>query len=736
MSFENLPPPPNVRLSNPVDIHALWTSVRSSWKSILGFCTVTSMVTALWVMAMDPIFRASATLMIESQQANTVSIDEVYGLPSANKEYYLTQFEILRSRDIAKLAIDELNLWEHPLYAPQEKNNGFKFNPRATIKSALGSLVNTGKEKKSESIDPQEKAKAKIVERFMGQLRVAPIKNTRLVKVSFDSTSRKMSAKIANTVTQVYMESHLDTNLQSTQEAGEWLTSRLDDLRANLESSQQALQAFRDKEELVDVAGVQTLGQQELMDLASRLSEARRARIGAENVYRELGGKSNYSVDQLLTMPAVMEHPLVQSISRDASAAEQEVSNLARRYGPEHPKMIAAISRQQSTREKLQKRVLQVAAGIENEYQLAQRNEQYLAQQLARSKGEVAELNRKEFRLRDLEKQMETDQRLYDLFFNRVRETSENVGFQSAIARVVETAEPPLYAVKPKKTQIVMISFMLSALIGVALVLLRQRLDNTIKAPNDVPDKLKMPLLGALPEVKLPKKQIGPYTGFMDDRKSVFSEAVRTIRTSLLLSNMETPHKITVITSTLPGEGKSTVAINLAAALSQMESVLLIDADLRRPTLAHAFQLPQGQPGLSNVLAESDTLESAICKTDHGFDLIPAGVIPINPQEMLSTGRFKDLLKDLANKYQRIIIDSAPVSSVSDSLILATQSDSLVYVVKADAISYTQILRNIDLIKYSNLPLTGVILNRIDLKKQSKYEQGGYYATPYGHSQT
>jgi capsular exopolysaccharide synthesis family protein len=242
--------------------------------------------------------------------------------------------------------------------------------------------------------------------------------------------------------------------------------------------------------------------------------------------------------------------------------------------------------------------------------------------------------------------------------------------------------------------------------------------------------------LGALPAIRLNKDQIGPYLGYLEDTQSGFSEAVRSIRTGLVLTGLQKPHKITVVTSTNPGEGKSTVAINLAAALAKMESVLLIDADLRRPSIATAFALPSGTAGLNNVLAQSNRLEECVHRIDAGFDLLPAGLVPANPQELLSTARFKKLVTHLSEQYDRIIIDSPPVNAVSDSLILATLADSLVYVVKADVTPQKLALKNINLIKGNNLPLTGVVLNQMDVKKQDGYSGEGYYNSYYSNAQS
>lgn len=721
-----------------VDVRRLWRVVRHSWRSILGLCLVVSLLTTLWVMRIDPVYRASTTIMIESQAPKTISIEAVYGPPRATYDYLLTQFDIIKNRDMAELVANELDLWNNPYFAPPKGVDGTEDKEVSglNIPEWLSGLVLSVSDKKAPVVDPEERRKAAVINGIMGPLSVEPVEYTQLVVVSFEATDRQLAADVVNALARVYIQSQMDAKLQSTREAGDWVGSRIEDLKAKLDASQQALQEFRDRENILDVAGGQTLGAQELNELTTRLGDARRARVEAENIYRELGGTANYSVEKMMNMPAVLQHPLVQNLAQAQTDAQQEVTNLARRYGPEHPKMMAANARMQSVRTELKQQVLQVATGIEKEYRVVQRNEQNLVEQLAAVKQDVASLNRKEFRLRELEQQVEADQRIYDMFFNRAKETSETIGFQVAHARVVEKASPPISPIKPDKPRIVQIAFLLSALTGIGLAILRDALDNTLKTPEDVLEKLKVPLLGALPAIKLKKDHVGPYVGYLEDVQSGFSEAVRSIRTGLVLSGLQQPHKITVVTSTNPGEGKSTVAINLAVALAQMEKVLLIDADLRRPSIAEAFALPSGTPGLSNVLAQSSKLEDCLKKIDVGFDVLPAGIVPANPQEMLSTTVFKKLVTDLSNQYDRIIIDSAPVNAVSDSLILATLADSLVYVVKADVTPQKLALNNIGLFKNNHLPLTGVVLNQLDAKKQDSYGKEGYYKNYYGYVQS
>ena len=724
-----------------IDVRHLWRVVLQSWRGILGLCIVVSLLTALWVMRIAPVYRATTTIMIETQQANTVSIEEVYSLPYRNYQYFQTQFEILKYRDIAELTANALDLWNHPQFAPPiktgepeeiEETGGFKQDIRAWIASLLTTAAD--QQAPAVEVDAEEQRKAAVINGIMGGLSVAPVEFTQLIKISFESTDRKLAAQVANTVAQVYIQSQLDSKMNSTREASNWLYSRLDDLKLNLDNSQQALQSFRDQEQILDVSGGPGLDVQKLNDLSVRLGEARRARTQAEGIFRALGGAADYSEAELMRMPAVLQHPMVQGPAQSLTLAQQEVTQLAKRYGPEHPRMISSTARQESAAAEFEKRVLQATQSLEETYLRALRNEQNVAQQLAEVKQEVAQLNRKGFRLGELEQQLEADQRLYEMFFSRARETSENFGFQQAPARVVEKAITPMSPVRPNKQRTVSIAFLLSALLGVGLAILRDLLDNTLKSPDDVTDRLNAPLLGALPNIKQKKGFPGPYLGYIDDPKSLFSEAVRSLRTGLVLSGLEKPHKITIVTSTNPGEGKSTVAINLAAALAQMESVLLIDADLRRPSIAKAFALPSGAPGLSNVLAKSDETAACIHKTDAGFDVLPAGIVPANPLEMLSTARFKTLVKDLAKQYERVIIDSAPLNMVSDSLILATLADSLVYVAKADSTPHRLAQKHINLIKHSNLPLTGVVLNRMDTKKQDAYYgKNGYYNSNYSY---
>jgi capsular exopolysaccharide synthesis family protein len=707
-----------------IDLTRYWRILMQRKWAIVGLAFTLSLVATLVVFAMKPVYSASTTILIESEQAKAVSIEEVYGLNTGAKEYFLTQFEILKSRDLALKVIKELNLRNNSEFDPDIKSDSLiSFDLKSWLPMGPNEELN---------LESMEAIKtASILNQFVSQLTIMPIKNTQLVTVTFESTSPKMAATIANSLAKAYITSHLEAKLDATRQAATWLGERIEGLKSKLDTSEQKLQAYRDIEGLVDISGVKTLNEKELNEITSRFVEARRQRSSAENIYRQIGNLQNKSPEELMSVPAVLQHKHIHSLQEQESAAKGDVANLAKRYGPRHPKMIAAKARLNTTEIELQKQALSVVTGIKKEYQVALNNEQDLKKQLAFSKSEVSEINKKEFRLRELDREVQTNRKLYDLFFTRTQETNESGGFQSAHARVVDKALAPVKPIKPKKGLIIIIALILGGAIGVVIAFLLDTLDNTFKAPTDIQERLHKPLLGILPI--LSEKDGSPIQIYKKNPQSQFSEAVKTIRTGMVLSGIDTPHKITVITSTCPGEGKSTVSLNLTQSLAQMESVLLIDADMRRPTVAASFNLPQGSPGLSNLVAGTSPLERCLYKQD-GFDIIPAGVIPSNPLELISSKAFKEILVSLSEQYDRIIIDSAPVQAVSDPLILSTMADSIIYTIRANSTPYRAVAAGIARFTHSNLPLTGIVLNRVDTDSLEKYGYGndGYYNGYYG----
>ena len=727
-----------------VDLRALWRTFVRYWRAIAGLIFVVGVLATFYAQAQTPIFLASAKLMIDNQKANTVSIDEVYGVPVRDKEYLSTQFEVIKSRDIAKRAVEELNLIKHPLYKYSEPDPPWWSQQWAALRSSLTGLVTfrgEGPNPVAETVESQSDVHAeRIVSRFMEALSVAPIRDTSLVSISFESPDPELAARVPNTMAKVYVESQLDAELESTRAASAWLSSRVGELYTALSKSQQELQAFRDEENLVDIQGVETLAVQELQELISRLSEARRARSTAETIYNEVHLDSSRDINDLMDSPVVLQHPLVQGPAQDESTAAQLVERLEQRYGPEHPKMIEALTALDGARLALRARVEQVIAGIKSEYRIAKANEASIAEQLNSVKAEVAKLNRQKFRLQELERKVDADQRLYEMFFNRVRETSEVSSFQEAPARIVEHAVVPRVPVKPNKKLIVIAAVFISLFIGFGLALLAEAFNQNIRTADDVFRELQTPLLAIVPLRSLAKEERGrPYFGVVKAPSSIYAEAFRTLRTSLLLGREDKSCHVTLVTSGGASEGKSSTSENLAYVLSKMGRTLLIEADLRKPSFHKQPELyREGRIGLADLLTDQTSLADALLSWDTNLETILAGKpCPRDSLELLSSERFNKLITFMRERYDYIVIDSPPLGLVTDALVLARHADSTVFVVRSG--TPTNVAKSsLERLRQGGLPVDGVLLNMLDAKEASygtRYGLGYGYGYGYGHKE-
>lgn len=561
----------------------------------------------------------------------------------------------------------------------------------------------------------------------MGRISIAPQGKSQLVSVQVDMADPVMAANAANRLVQGFIEAQLEASMSMSASASAWMNSRLDELRAKLKTAETQLQEFREQENLVDIDGVSTISAAELAATSNRMVDARSNRAEAESLYRQVQSMKSGGWRKLATVSSVLGDPLIQQFKSNEARAKSKVDELSKRYGARHPAMEAAQTELAAAEASLRGQVEQVVAAIERNYRLAVANESSLRGSVNENRAQIQEISRKEFQLREYQREVDSNRALYDIFLTRLKETAATSDLETVNARVVDTATVPTNPVKPRKGLIVLLATFLAGLAGVGLTLLREKLNNTFKSTEDVENKLNLPVLGILPLVK--KKQRKNISHLYEtDTDKAFSESIRTIRTSLVLSDLVKPHKIIVVTSSLPGEGKSTVAANLAIALGQMEKVLLIDADMRRPTLARNFAIAVGTPGLANVIAGTAGLQESI-QSIHGVDMLIAGAVPPNPLELLSSPRFTELIEQLGEQYDRVVIDSPPTQAVSDALMLGTLANALIYVIKSEDTAIPQALKGVGQLLQSNVPVTGVVLNQVDIRKARKqgYTYAGYY---------
>lgn len=704
----------------------------SKWR-IIGLSVVVTLLVTLIVLSMTPIYKATSSLLIESEETNIVSIEQVYGLDSSKKEYFETQYEILKSRHIAEKVVDKLNLGEHPIFTQYlEEEPSFIDEAKAFLKSTLTFLP----QKESEPLSVEEAAqqrKEQLISIFSENLSISPVANTQVVKISYMSESPKLSAQIANTVADVYIENYLEAKFDMTSKATTWLNDSLEGLRSKLEASEKKLADFYEREQVVDLDGVVGLASEELQGLSEQLLEAENRLKQTQIIYEQV---QNFNGDpaELADMPAVQNHPSVQNVKEAELLAQSNVSELSKVYGPKHQKMISAQAELASIKQTLINQVRSLISGINSEYRQAESQVNSLRVSVARAKEEYRKLTTLESKRKILQREVDTNQQLYDSFFTRLQETSEVEGFETANARVLDKATIPLIPAKPKKSLILAATLILSLGFGVFIALVLDFLNSGIRSVDDVERKLGQRMMGLIPWQPHKKNEDLPLREFFDKSNHTFSEAIRTLRTSIQLLGLSGDKKVTMVTSSVPKEGKTTVSINLAFAMGQLGKTLLIDADLRKPSIAKRFDLPGFQPGLSNLIAGTHSLEECLCAdTASNIDVITAGSNSPNPQELLLSDGFNTVVEKLKAEYDHIIIDTAPTQAVSDAIIVSESCDTLLYIVKADATNEKLVSSGLERFMRIGKRIDGVILNQVDIKKAgSTYAYTGYY-DQYGY---
>ncbi|GAA6173650.1 exopolysaccharide regulatory tyrosine autokinase VpsO [Colwellia sp. KU-HH00111] len=702
---------------------------RFKWR-IISLASVITLLAAVIVFSITPQYKATATLLIQAEQANVVSIEEVYGFDSSRQDYLFTQFEILKSKEIARRVVEKLNIVDHPEFDPDKQPQQFSLMNK--LKALLPFLP-----QQLELLSEQDKLrirKRKVIEEFISRLTISPIRKTQLVNISFVSASPVLAADVSNLLAEVYIENHLEAKLNMTEKASSWLNERLSILKDKLERSEAQLQAYQNKEQLVDIDGIKGLEAKELQDLTRQLSEARQRLKQSEQLYSLVQSKGN-DIGLLIALPEVLNHKLIQNVNEAAQIARTKVSELQGIFGPKHPVMIAAQSELKSANENLSSQVKLLLSGISNEYESAKTNEMSLAKAVNEKRQYFRALSSIDSKQKELKREVETNQQLYSAFFTRLKETKEVGEFQSANARLVDAALPPLRPSSPKKKVIIGLAFIVSLGLGILLAFIFELLNDGIRSVDDVENKLKQRMLGLLPLQKVARSQSLPLRLFFDAKEHGFGESIRTLRTSLLLLNIEHEAKVISVTSSVPAEGKTSVSINLSFALAQLENVLLIDADMRRPSIAKTFELPAYQPGLSNIISGTHDISECIVKDEQsGIDIITAGSLPPNPQELLASNQFNQFIDAIKHQYDRIVIDTAPTQAVSDAVVVAKQSDSLIYIVKADSTREKMIKAGLSRLIQAGVRIDGIVLNQVDLKAAAKYgEYTGYY-DQYGYN--
>ncbi|HJT08513.1 MAG TPA: polysaccharide biosynthesis tyrosine autokinase [Stellaceae bacterium] len=721
-----------------IDLRNMWRAVWR-WRMLVLWTTLALTALAIVVIyRLTPQYTASAQVLVGLQQVKVGTIQDVLSDLKGDNEMISTEIGIIRSRKLAEKTVNKLNLDNNPEFNPALRSPGFFAN----LLSSQHLIPQSWLAKFSHSDDSDAGARddtrnmTKIIDNFGDKLKVANDGKSRIITISFQSEDPILAAQIANTLADGYIVERLDAKFDATKRANIWLADRLNTLRQEVQVSEDAVEKFRNENGLLRTQNPQQPGAQGMTLTMQQMAQVSTDAMTAHTKYLEAQSrlaqlqrsgvtKGGASADKAIrdnNILEVMQSPVIQNLRAQEADAQRRAADLAAQYGDKHPKMVNARAEITEIRNKIQTEVGRVIDALHNEVTTQQAREQSLNQLLAKMKADAARNDIAEVQLRDLERQAQANRALYENFLTQFKQTQSQDSFQQPDADIISHAPVPTAPSFPQKPVLILLSALTSFIIGILLALVCQNLDVAVRSMDQVRSLLKVHPLGMVPAlggIRRPGNK--PESEVLDRPLSAYAEAIRSIHTNLMLSDVDTRPRVVLVTSALPGEGKSTMAMSLAQMVARYgQRVIVIDGDLRRPAVHRLAGVSQ-RPGLIEWLLNRNALEEVIYSTGPGgVDVIPAGDQPQLPPNLLSSDRFRQLLRGLMERYDMVILDSAPVLAVSDTRILSTLAEKTLFVVRWASTSHKVAASALRQLLEAGAPVAGVALMAVDVKAHAK----------------
>jgi len=643
--------------------------LRYKW-SILALALLGLVVGALKAANSTPVYRAETTVAIGPDYSNAVPGQNLNLYYAVSWRFYETQYEMIQSRAVAERVVEKLGLVHRTdVNKPPESTPDLMQQARAAL--GLSPASESGESDTQVALDMQspeqlERRRQGLASMIRSGVSVSASEQSQIAKVRFESPDPGFAAEAANAVVDAYIELGLEARLDRTQRTSAWLTERLEDLRNKVAESEDRLQAFQKREGLVDSESMEQISSAKL-----------------------------------------------QFLNDEVVRTQKQVAELSERYGPKHPRMISAKAELESAQQRLDE---------------ASRN--------------IVLDTSKQFELSKLEREVAANRQLYESFLERFEETDMSSQYTITNAQIIDKARVPRSPVKPDRNKFILQWGILGLLCGVGLSLFREQLHNTFRTNEDIEQKLALPVLGVVPLLNrksgttdTPRRRKRGKTGdrarperhFLEDAKSAFSESINHVRTGIAYSDVDNPPQTILITSSVQGEGKTTLASNLALSFAHLGRTLLIDADLRKPRVEDITDV-EAEGGLVEYVAGIRSLQECVVQDPEcpSLYILKGGTVPPNPLELLSSKTLVRTITELKGKFSHIIIDTAPILPVSDAIVLGHIADSLLLVIQAERTTTKMARDGLKRLENAGIRTMGVVLTQVHMKRASYYYDGKY----------
>lgn len=662
------------------------------------------MATAVVVLVMTPIYRATAILQITQDNPGAMlgaqdALAQLFASETQGR-FYETQYMILNSRPMANKIIDSLNMLNHPEF--------LKFKEDYTDESP-------------------EEIRADFVTYLLKNLDVSPLKRSFLVEVSYRSTDPQLAQQVVNVVSSEYMKLAMDTRRQSYEMIRNWLEGELHSLASKVEESESKLYKYGQEKDFYSLDDKNNTIVKKFVELSMLYTKAQSERMLKEAQFKQIK-------EQGVDAPLITNNPLIMKLRGDVIEQEGKVASLLKIYDLNYPSVIVERTRLKELTSRLNGEIKRTASTIEADYQAAGRTEKLLFEAQEAQKKNVGNLQTNLVKHHILKRDMHANEQIYQGLLARMKEASVASTMVASNSAVIASGEFPFTRDRPRRAFSLALASIIGLVGGVALAFVLEYFDNSIKSVEEMERICGLPTLGVVPLIPLVRddktttETENAGMEIISHPRSVVAEAIRQIRTSIMLSSSPGPPAALMVTSPNPSEGKSTMATNISISMAiNGRKVVLVDADLRKPSL-HRILNTDTQPGLSNFLAGDASASDIIRVTDvPNLSFIPAGTIPPRPTELLNSKAFEDLLQDLHKDFQHIVIDTPPIIGFADGRVLSTHVEGVLLVFRHNYTTRESVLMAKQFLSQVNARIIGVVLN-MSFTNRSGY---GYY---YGYS--
>lgn len=694
---------------------SFWHIVMKRLTTIIAATVVVAVLTGIYTLRLQPVYRATATVEVETTQPQLQTLSEVYRQSSGDDYTFLTtQIQVLQSNSLAWTTLQQLGM---DRYGPAESSANAPGQTPAQLAAAR---------------------KADLISGFKGGLRVEQVKDSRILAVSYDSSNPEIAARAANLLIENYKNSNFEEKTDFTRHASAGMEEQLQELKAKVEKSQQALVDYERRNLIVNVGDKGTINDQRLEQLNRDYTEAEGDLDQKQSVYELV--KANES-----QVGMIVEDKILENLEEKLNDLKSQYADALNQYGPNFPKAVRLREQVAQTQGLVDAARKQAIFRVQNNYQAAVNRVTLLGESLAKEKTNVSAINERMIDYNILKRDFEINQQLYESLLQRLKDATLSASLQVTNVHLIDAASVPSGPISPNRPRNMAAGLMFGIILGVTLAFVQEALDSSVRTTEEAERLVNAPALAVIPAENdgNRRKQIAANASnpgalaastmgmtVLTRPSSPVAESFRSLRTSVLLSTAPRPPQTLLVTSAQMGEGKTSTATNLAMSFAQRQGpVLIIDADMRRPSVAKTLGVGN-EKGLSSFLTGAHLLDEVLIQYDRipNLWILPAGPRPPDPAELISSHMMDATLKDLLKRFTQIVIDSPPLLLVTDAVILSAMVDGVILVVSSGTTGRGALSRAHRILENAGSRVLGMVLNKVDMRFDTYY--GSYYG-PY-----